>query len=200
MPDLLHTIYTADPGSAELLNAIEDAEDLDLDMGAVDKILDWREEQIAEEQVARKQQWTFRLWEGPVFVGEEQEWPTYNTQVTSIDKEPEMKTELLRKILRQVGAKWFLSPVRKRDLSLMRDAVLRDMFTFPEAVKRIELTLHSCPGVDRLMAEVNGDYRWPEIVILESERRRNWIQAPRLDRALRPLIGKTVYVGVWYDE
>lgn len=31
-PNLLRTLYTADPGSAELLDAIEDAEDLELDM------------------------------------------------------------------------------------------------------------------------------------------------------------------------
>ena len=83
--------------------------------------------------------------------------------------------------------------------------VLESMFSIPDDVSVIWITLHCRPAANRVAVRVVGFGRGSPVAIAEHQQDR-WDRAQRtvdqsaFEKLLRPLIGRTVYAAVEYDR
>jgi hypothetical protein len=76
--------------------------------------------------------------------------------------------------------------------------VIARLFTIPACVRTIWVSIYTTPSQDRwggLVTLYHHNLDWPRLEIPGAA-----IQSADLDAALRPYVGKRVYIGVEYEE
>lgn len=111
------------------------------------------------------------------------------------------KAFVLRRHGLERGRVWDMRNVRRADKEGLLDWTLYELFDLPVAARRLDFVLYDRPGVARVKACVqrNCGESWPTVCVNEDGCSPVEIQGPEFDGFLKPLVGRTVYIGVWYD-
>ncbi|KKN88303.1 hypothetical protein LCGC14_0248650 [marine sediment metagenome] len=103
--------------------------------------------------------------------------------------------ELFRRKFRYVNSYWWTS----KGIDLSADLITK-LFDIPEKIKTIWISLHDKSVSNRHIARViKGNWGYPEVLV-ETEKGIYRFDDAGLDRILKPLVGKTVYLDCEYLE
>ena len=120
-------------------------------------------------------------------------------------EEPEMELPRMKFRLSSSCCYWWdLLNVRRSDKAGVCESFWYSLFHLPRKLRRLDLVLYALPGVDRVKVRVglgwDGPKECPFLSVVEVGLPEISFSGPEFDRFLKPLIGKTVYIGVEYDE